>query len=361
MKLLALLHQWAGGITGLLLAIIGLSGAILVWEESWISLQGAGEALVTDSEVIGASVEAALAIDPALSRVTFANEEMGLHQAVYIDGSGAYLTQAGEVVDRWETMWGRPELWLFDLHHYLFMGDFGKYLTGVLGLLLLAFSVTGLILWWRTRKTFEFRLWPKRMTKSAIVRQHRDLGTVASPLLILLAFTGAMMIFPALSAAILSPWTGPARQAPALPDDLAAPGPQTDWSALMTNAQTAFPEASPRRLMFPAEPGAPLALRMKQDFEWTPNGRTYVWLDPGSGEVLATDDPARGDTASRISEKYYPLHAGKVGGVLWCLLLTFAGLALVTLGGFATFSFWAGGKAPRPARRRVRAVAEPAE
>ena len=40
MKLLALLHRWAGGIVGLLLAVIGLSGTVLVWEEYWIGLPG---------------------------------------------------------------------------------------------------------------------------------------------------------------------------------------------------------------------------------------------------------------------------------------------------------------------------------
>ena len=83
-----------------------------------------------------AAVEAAIAVDPALSRITFADEGMGLHQAIYTDGGGAYLTQGGMVVDRWDSLWGRPELWLFDLHHYLFLGDNGKYVTGALGLLL---------------------------------------------------------------------------------------------------------------------------------------------------------------------------------------------------------------------------------
>ncbi|HCS17205.1 MAG TPA: peptidase, partial [Erythrobacter sp.] len=38
MKLLSLLHRWAGGIVGLLLAVIGLSGTVLLWEDSWIML-----------------------------------------------------------------------------------------------------------------------------------------------------------------------------------------------------------------------------------------------------------------------------------------------------------------------------------
>ena len=354
MQLLALLHRWTGGIAGLLLAVIGLSGTVLVWEESWIGLPGADDPLVTDPAAIGDAVAAALAVDPALSRITFANEETGLHQAIYADGGGAYLSQAGEVVERWDSMWGRPELWLFDLHHYLFMGEFGKNLTGVLGLLLIAFVVTGLILWWRTRKTFKFRLWPARMSRPAIVRQHRDLGAVASPLLLLAAFTGSMMIFPAVSTMLTGPWAGPAKAAPPLPADLAAHGAQTDWPAVMANAQSAFPDALPRRLMLPAEPGAPLALRMKQPFEWTPNGRTYVWLDPASEEVVATDDPASADTASAIAEKYYPVHSGKVGGWLWQLALTFGGLALTLLGTLATWSFWFRRKSGMVGKRTLR-------
>lgn len=362
MNFLALLHRWTGGIAGLLLAVIGLSGTVLVWEESWIGLPGADDPLVAEPAAIGDAVAAALAEDSALSRITFANEDLGLHQAIYADGGGAYLDQAGEVVDRWDSMWGRPELWLFDLHHYLFMGETGKYLTGVLGLLLFAFAVTGLILWWRTRKTFKFRLWPARMTRPAIVRQHRDIGAVASPLLLLAAFTGSMMIFPAVATMLTAPWAGPEKAAPELPSDLAAHGAGTDWRAVMVSARAAFPDALPRRLMLPAEPGAPLALRMKQPFEWTPNGRTYVWLDPATAEVLATDDPAAADTASAIQEKYYPLHAGKVGGFLWRVALTFCGLTLVLLGTLATWSFWFRRKQGRPALRPLQpALAEPAE
>lgn len=351
MKLLALLHRWTGGLVGLLLAVIGLSGTVLVWEEHWIGLPGADDPLRGDAAAIGAAVEAAMAVDPELARITFADGRMGLHQAIYADGGGAYLTQAGEVVDRWDSLWGRPELWLFDLHHYLFMGESGKYLTGLLGLLLLAFSITGLILWWRTRRKFKFRLWPARMTRSAIVRQHRDLGAVASPLLILSALTGSLMVFPSVSDALLSPWAG-SETAPARPGTAGPVNAATDWRAVMVNAQARFPEALPRRLTLPNEAGAPLVLRMKQGFEWTPNGRTYVYVDPASTQVLGIDDPATSDTAPAVAEKYYPVHAGKVGGVLWRLMLTFSGLTLTLLGTLATWSFWF----PRAAKPQIRAL-----
>ncbi len=352
MKLLSLLHRWTGGLVGILLAIIGLSGTVLLWEDSWILLDGANDPVLNDPVAMGHAIQVALDTGPGLSRVTFAGDEIGLHQAAYSDGGGAYIAQDGTVVDRWSGMWERPELWLFDLHHYLLLGETGKTVTGVLGILLLAFTITGVILWWRTRKTFRFRLWPPRYTASAIVRHHRDLGVVVSPLLILAAATGTLMIFPAASSVLLAPF-GQEDAKPALPSDLADVGPATDWNAVMTNAQAAFPSAAPRRLMMPSEPGAPIAIRYRQDFEWTPNGRSYVWIAPDTAAVVATGDPAKGSTASAISEKFYPVHAAKVGGIVWRIAMTFAGLALAVLGLLASWSFWMGKVGKRTGRARV--------
>jgi uncharacterized iron-regulated membrane protein len=125
MQLLSWLHRWTGGIVGILLAVIGLSGTVLLWEESWIMLPGADQPVVADPVALGEAVAAARKAGPELSRITFASEEIGLHQAIYADGSGAYLNQDGVLVERWASRWDRPELWLFDLHHYLLMGEAG--------------------------------------------------------------------------------------------------------------------------------------------------------------------------------------------------------------------------------------------
>ncbi|MBX7502436.1 PepSY domain-containing protein [Qipengyuania sp. YG27] len=348
MKLLSLLHRWTGGLVGLLLAIIGLSGTALLWEDSWILLDGANDAPVSSAAELGDAIEVAIETAPGLSRITFAGDEIGLHQAIYADGGGAYIAQDGTVVDRWAGPWGRPELWLFDLHHHLLAGEIGKTITGVLGILLLAFAITGTILWWRTRKTFRFRLWPARYTTSAIVRQHRDLGVVASPFLILIAVTGTLMVFPAISSVLLSPIAEPDAK-PTLPEGLAPADRNTDWRRVMVNAQSAYPSAAARRLMIPREVGQPIAIRFRQDFEWTPNGRSYVWIAPDTAEIIATDDPAKGDRASAVVEKFYPLHAAKVGGLAWRIALTFAGFALIVLGLLASWSFWTAKIGSRPA------------
>jgi hypothetical protein len=180
---LDLLHRWTGGLIGLVLALLGLTGALLVHKDAWVMLPHARDAQVTDANAVAATVEGIMA-DPATrpESIIFASENFGLHRLSYKGGAGAYVDQAGHVVTRWHSQWQRPELWLFDFHHHLLSGDNGEIVVGIAGVCGLFFVASVAVLWWRTRKTLEFRLWPKRMSRPAIVRHHRDLGIVVAPL-----------------------------------------------------------------------------------------------------------------------------------------------------------------------------------
>lgn len=63
------------------------------------------------------------------------------------------------------------------------------------------------------------------------------------------------------------------------------------------------------------------------------------------------------DLASAVTEKFYPVHAAKVGGLAWRLLMTAGGLALVLLGFLATWSFWARRAGGTPRQRSGKALA----
>ena len=341
MRLLSAIHRWAGAFIGLLLALLGLSGAILVWEGEWVTLPGASDPLAENAAQIAAITERA-ASSGDLSRITFASDEIGLHQLVFADGGGAYVRQDGTTVDRWADMWGRPELWLFDLHHYLFSGYVGEWVTGILGLAGVAFVITGLILWWRSRRTFAPTLLPKRFAPGPIVKHHRDLGVVTAPLLLLSMLTGSMMLFPAVSDALVG-----AEQRPAAEYRLAQPvGP----AGALIHAKVMFPDAALRRISLPAEPGGSIAVRMRQPFEWTPNGRTQLTF--AADGTVSVEDAAIANTSATVSEKFYPLHSAKVGGFAMKLLMTVSGLSLALLGALTTWSFWNRRSAARSRRRK---------
>lgn len=344
MRTIDLLHRWAGGLIGLLLAVMGLSGAILVHKDAWIILPHADNAQVQDVAALSATVTRLTANPTARPEsILFATRDFGLHRLRYSGEAGAYADQSGAIVTRWDSKWDRLELWLFDLHHYLLAGETGETIAGVMALIGIGFIITGIILWWRLRKTFAFRLWPARMSRPAIVRHHRDLGIVLSPLLFLSMLTGTMLTLRPVATLLLSPWSPPE----AIEAGLAKPeikgGPlaeRPDWTAMLTKARQRFPTAEFRTLGLPRQPGDLITLRMRQPEEWLPNGRTTLWFAPEDGRLVSARDALTLPTGLKIFNAVYPLHAAKIGGLPYRVVMTASGLGLAVLGSLSVWSFW---------------------
>jgi len=328
MRLISILHRWTGGLIGLLLAILGLSGTILLWEGSWVAVPGASDRLIEQPARIAAIVDQAAAA--GMSRITFASEEIGLHQVINSDGSGAYVRQDGSVAVQWASQRQRPELWIFDLHHRLFSGPTGETITGIAGIAGILFVLTGFLLWWRGRASFRPTLLPKRWAPGPITRHHRDLGVLAAPLLLLSMTTGVLMLFAPLRAAVLGDEHRP--KTILTSTAVASPG------EAVLRAKALFPAAELRRIAMPRKPGGDLIVRLRQPFEWTPQGRTQLSFAPDG--KLTVENPAGENGAAAATEKLYPIHSAKVGGLAMKLLMTLSGLSLATLGSFAVYAFW---------------------
>jgi uncharacterized iron-regulated membrane protein len=282
--------------------------------------------------------------DPATrpQSILFASDSLGLVRLSGKSGSGAYADQSGAIVARWSSQWERPELWLFDLHHHLLAGDVGETIIGVAGAVGLFFVVSGVTLWWRTRKSFAFRLWPARITRPAILRHHRDLGVLVAPLLLLSFYTGTVLVFRPFAALTLGPGASAAIEATlkAPPASGARLSDSIDWRAIVATAHKRFPEAELRLVSLPRKDSGLISVRMRQPEEWLPNGRTSLWFAADSGRLVAARDARAIGWQARAFNLFYPLHAAKVGGLAWRLVMTISGLALALLGGFTCWSFW---------------------
>lgn len=357
MKLLDTLHRWTGGLIGLVLALLGLSGTILLYEHLWIGFPGTGDPLRGDLPTVVATTEKLMAM-PGAQGIIYADERFGLHQLRLGKEAGAYASQSGDIVTRWASQWERPELWIFDFHHHLFAGDSGEWVIGIAGLAGLFFVISGAILWWRTRKTFQLRLWPKRMSRPSIVMHHRDLGIIAAPLLLISIVTGTMMIFRPFAMVMIAPFGSPAEAAKAIEPPKYRGGPLTgkpDYTAMLTEARHRFPDAEFRILSLPRKPGDPIMLRMRQQAEWLPNGRSTLWFDAATGELLGARDALKLAPGAQAFNMAFPIHASKVGGWSWRIVMTLSGLAMTMLGSLAVWTFWF--KRPKPAKRRVKKAA----
>ena len=121
---------------------------------------------------------------------------------------------------------------------------------------------------------------------------------------------------------------------------------------MLGEARRRFPDAEFRILSLPRKPGDPISVRMKQPAEWLPNGRTTLAFDAATGEVLAARDALTLPSGAQAFNMAFPIHASKVGGWTWRILLTITGLAMTMLGSFAVWSFWF--RRPKPVKRAVK-------
>jgi uncharacterized iron-regulated membrane protein len=282
--------------------------------------------------------------------LTLPSAEFGAGQAGLGDGAGAYIAHDGTLLARWQSSWERPETFLFDLHHHLLMGESGELIAGWLGIAAGAFCVTGLILWWPTRRTFALRAVPARLTRPAIVRHHRDIGAVLALPILLAGLTGALMVLKPLGQAVFAPLSPAAEVAawqakPPAPPSPAASGNVPEWRAILAAAHARFPDGELRMIIWPRKPGEGVTLRMRRPDEWHPNGRTTLTFAAGSTLIAAKDAPAA-PLAVRANNALYPLHSARMAGSALALplriVMTLAGLGLALLGSLAVVTFWRG-------------------
>lgn len=334
---LKLLHAWTGLVLSGLLFTLAASGSLLVFKDDWtrMTVPGATQgAAATPARAASALATAEAAFPGEVRSVLLASPALGVHTLALKDGGGAYLSADGRELVQWGKD-GRAADWLFDLHHHLFLGETGTIVTGIAGLSGLALALTGLALWWPQRRAFRPRVVPSSNTRPGWLSAHRNVGVLAAPLLILTLTTGSAMALPDLSKPLLAAMlSGAGPPSPKLKRKVA----EVDWPAVMGAAQARFPDAALRIVVSPRNPGQPVEVRLRRPGEWHANGRTRVWLD-GDGSVLRAEDALAAPSAARVFNAFWPLHAARVGGLPWRVLVATGGLSLALLSLYGAESY----------------------
>lgn len=152
------LHRWLGLIGGTLLCIAGLTGSVLVfWHEidSIVLVQRFGQIIPTGKPVsipaIADTVKAAyISIGLTLSSISLP-EHTNQPYTVWLHAPAdrhwqVFVNQyTGQVLgDRqWETSWVGT---IYELHYKLLAGDTGVLIMGIVALVTLLLSITGIVL-----------------------------------------------------------------------------------------------------------------------------------------------------------------------------------------------------------------------
>ena len=348
-RLLSRLHLWTGLSVGLLFALLGLSGAILVFHTPLLVWQhpklGAHQA-VANGEVLGAIMQREAA--NGLRSLDFPRDELPVWQGYFEDESRRYFSPEDGRLLLKRTIDDDALLWLHEFHVELLGGETGKEVLGIVGCICLALLLIGLYLWWPKRGRMLAQL---KVHANPPIRRwltwHRSPGVVSLPLVLLAVITGVGMIYhDAYSKALTGMFGGDAlpKPAPSAPSD-AAPA----WSRIIALTERTLPDARLRRISLPAEGKDEVSLRAQSAGEWHPNGRSSVVSDR-QGEVVRLRVDARElGLGHRMSIAIYPLHIGAVGGTAIRWLTAFAGLMPMLM--FVTgLLFWLRRRKHKPAR-----------
>lgn len=334
------LHRYLGLIVGLILIIVGITGSLLVFHneiDRFLIGQQFGRLTPQQQQVpvetILQNVSQTYKDQPDLKidSIDF-NTVPDLPSKVWLKSEDDKWTEVlvnpytNEIMGtrQWEnTLFGI----IYPLHYELFAGTPGIVIVGIAALFLFILSVTGLILWpgWR-RLIAGFKIkWnahPKRVNFDI----HKVIGIIAAIFLAMIAFTGFCWNFyeqtePIIYAATFTP-------KPVEPVSQVIPGQEPITpSKILQRANTALPEATTTSISLPTEPDGVYRVNKKFPQEREAWGRSQVYLDQYTGEVLRVKDVRSLSRGEAVLDAFSPMHYGTFGGLPTRILYVFIGLS----------------------------------
>ncbi|MGJ3231098.1 MAG: PepSY-associated TM helix domain-containing protein [Oceanicaulis sp.] len=332
-RLLRSIHKWAGLLLLLPLALISVSGTVLIFDQQIIQgrlpeLRGeppaSFEEVARDLDQIDR-----LAGDLGWNLVRLPQPERPYYDIWLMSDERAYFAPGAETfADRFYAL-ERPETFLFELHAHLLSGHSGESIVAWLGVGALALAVGGLLVWWPGRRSLKARhLAPKDARPRTMLRLHSAVMAVTAPAALLLIISGVLTAFPGTAERALGAvFGGPVQSSWPAP----RPYPETrDWRAVLQVADTAFPDDDMVMLFKPA-PGEDgiIWLRTRREAEWHPNGRSEIYIDPQTVTLLGVKDATAHGAGMRAALGAYPVHAVRGGGAWLTPLGVIGGLALI--------------------------------
>jgi uncharacterized iron-regulated membrane protein len=351
------LHLWTAMIAGAVLILLGVTGAILAFEEPidhalnpglfYVHAQGnelppsALLSLVRQNYPGKRATMLMFGKDPELSTMA---SVPGVG-SVYID------PYSGRIMGVRKTNKYFTQT-VHQLHIRLLLGDTGSRIIGVAGLVLVFLTLSGIYLWWPLKRVtvaggkswrrFNFDL-------------HHAAGFYSSVFLLILSITGVMVSFsdytvPAMYKITHSESADEETESTPIPNARPISPDQAIATALGT-----IPGTRLVSLMPPKGPTGSYRVALHFPEDRTPGGRSHVFIDQFSGSVLAFEGSRTAPGGTRLVNLNRALHTGDIGGLPTKILGCLASLSVIVQAFTGIVMWW---KRPTPGKRPERKPAE---
>ncbi|MBB3059622.1 PepSY-associated TM helix domain-containing protein [Microbulbifer rhizosphaerae] len=348
-KIFFTLHKYAGLTLGLLLALIGATGSLLVFDHTLdekLAPQTVdftpSDNLATFTEIVAAARAAVPGSIP--QRVHIARAEGSPHVVRFPGPEGApgpievSVSPTGAQVLAVRG-WGEYTMsWIYRLHYTLLAGNTGKTVVGFMGLALLIFCISGLVIWWprgrRWKRAFTIKRNGNRFR--FYFDLHKVCGIYLLPVLLVIAFSGVSIVFP-LQVEKLVSWMMPLEPRGSWGQSQITGAPPLDPDTAVAISRKIFPQGELKRIYLPQNAADSYGLTFRQMGEpWRNHGASFVRLDQYSGEVLMVHDATKIAAGNQFLTWQFPLHNGDALGLVgrWLVLITGLAPGLLFFTGF---------------------------
>jgi uncharacterized iron-regulated membrane protein len=364
-RLLLRIHLWIGIVFCIPFAVLGVTGAYLVYDQDVTAPPRA--TAVGEYKAPTAIIAAALAANPDLRATNLSMPLVaGDPATVRVVRAGVRGTSQIFVDPVSLDVLGTREgvrTPLSDLMHGLhgsfsLGGRTGRPIVGWMGVGMTFLGISGLIMWWPRRGAWKNSLGVRKNARGFVWHRqlHATVGVLGWVAFVVVSFTGVAISFPQTTTAAFHGLFGgdptPARIAniEALPNTVAIDADQA--AALAVRAASAARLGS---LNLPAEADQPYRLTLIADNALAGAPLITAVVDPYRAEVIALRDPRTFKLGDSIMAWQRTLHDGRAIGPVWAFLVFFSGLMPPLFAVTGTAMWWP----RRRARMQVRAQQSP--
>jgi uncharacterized iron-regulated membrane protein len=337
-KILLPLHLAGGLVSFVFLAILGVTGGLLAFENeidrwlngnlTWVQPQGVPLSLRELSARVeqrhpGSRVSAIFF--PSDTRIAYSIQL----RPTGPERSATYAVNpyTGDELGSTETA-NKFIRKVHQFHTNLLLGPRGKTITAASAIILLGLSVSGLVLW------LPGRLWKPSVLgrkRAGSYEWHNVVGFYASAFMLLFAVTGIVVHWDDETRMFINRMAG--EKVPQKPKRAASPRKTAplDPDQLLAAGMNAVPGARTTAIMGIGG-NSPVHLMMKYPEDRTPAGRTTLDIDGSTGEIVSMQTSRTAPIGTRVAKLWNrEIHTGDIGGWPTRVLACVASLTLPLL------------------------------
>jgi uncharacterized iron-regulated membrane protein len=362
------IHLYLGLSAGGILAVVGLTGAILVFYQELQEAVNPELAVVqvpsgkrkqprTLDDIIAAA-EKRKPPDSQIFKVYYPRKAELAYKLLYYvrdakradKGDGYYIfvdpcTLQVKGVQLWHPKgryWGRSLVsFIMQLHWCLLLGDTGETIIGILGAVSIIFVLTGMIVWWPLTGNFKQALSFKRRAGAVrlVFDLHKTVGFYSTVVLLIVLFSGVYFNLPAQVNSLvglfspvhrINAWTG---MASTDYRSTVQPGVKPlGYTQIEASVRHHYPSGRFWMLEAPQHEQGVYKVWKREVIEVSQfvGYREFI-VDRYSGEILNVYNSGAGSVGDVFLDWQWPLHSGQAFGWTGRILVLLSGLAYPVL------------------------------